>query len=202
MTAEVQTLLKICDATFRGIGCPPLNLELIYHTRSSSLLMTLLLWASSVTMMRQQEEVNHVVFCCNDNNVINKTKEMIVDFRRTPINHTPLSISGSTTTTVLVYLLCHKVFHVVYLLLVVLFLICVICVVSVFAVYLARTLAPEKHIFLLPLKLDLIVISNCREVECVFMILWPPNIICEYSKLRTWVSNITISDCVVLTYQK
>lgn len=61
--------------------------------------MALQWWASSeTTMSAYREEVAQLVNWCKDNNLslnITKTKEMIVDFRRTQVAHSPLHINGS-----------------------------------------------------------------------------------------------------------
>jgi len=48
-------------------------------------------------------EVEQLVSWCNGNNLslnVDKTKEVVIDFRRTPVDHSPLFISGSTVESV------------------------------------------------------------------------------------------------------
>lgn len=50
-----------------------------------------------------REEVYQLVVWCRDNNLslnVDKTKEMIVDFRRTQADHSPLHINGTTVDRV------------------------------------------------------------------------------------------------------
>ena len=53
--------------------------------------------------MRGPTEVEYLTIWCHDNNLslnVNKTKEILVDFRKIKENHIPISINGSSVETV------------------------------------------------------------------------------------------------------
>ncbi|MCJ8735602.1 hypothetical protein PDJAM_G00249000 [Pangasius djambal] len=58
-----------------------------------------------------REEVQRLTDWCRANNLslnVDKTKEMVVDFRRTQIDHSPLNISGSSVEITLECVLCFR----------------------------------------------------------------------------------------------